>query len=70
MYQRMRKTTEPRLGRPPKDDEAMLARINIRVPQKVMRAIESVRDKREDGAETAQVIREVIVRGLKSMGEL
>ena len=61
---------EPRLGRPPKDDEAMLARINIRVPQKVMRAIERVRDKREDGAETAQVIREVLVRGLKSMGEI
>lgn len=57
-------------GRPPKHDEAMLARINIRVPKPVMEAIEAVRAERKDGADVAQVIRELLVEALEERRKL
>lgn len=57
-------------GRPPKEEEAMHARINIRIPQTIMRAIEDLRDERKDGAETAHVVRELLVLALEKRGKL
>lgn len=49
---------------------AMLARINIRVPKQVMAAIDVVRTQRLDGADQAQVIRELLVSALIDKGAL
>ena len=57
-------------GRPPKGPEALYERVNIRLPQSVMRALERVQAKREDEPDISQVIRETLVRGLKAAGEL
>ena len=48
----------------------MTARINIRIPEIVMHAIELVRDERKDGADTAQVVRELLVQALELRGKL
>ena len=57
-------------GRPRLAEGAMLDRINIRVPSKVMAALHRIRDRRDDGADTAQVIREVLSSRLRELGEL
>ena len=59
-----------RLGRPPKGQETMLARVNIRIPKPLMTRIEKIRESREDGADTAQVIREVMAAGVNVMERL
>ena len=56
--------TKRKPGRPPKDDEAMFARINIRVPQAMMAQIDALQRSRRDGADTAQVIRELLAKAL------
>ena len=57
--------TPPRKrGRPPKDDEAMFDRINIRVPKPLMAKIDAMHRARRDGADKAQVIRELLARAL------
>lgn len=57
-------------GRPPKGDDAMLGRLNIRIPDAIALAIEEVRDERVDGADTAQIVRELLVDALKARGKL
>jgi len=51
-------------GRPPKGDDALLDRINIRVPREMMRMIEAISDERIDRPEKAQVIRELLAQAL------
>lgn len=57
-------------GRPPLADGAMLERVNIRVPTSIMSVIREIKAERKDGADLAQVIREVIVDGLHGRGKL
>lgn len=57
-------------GRPPLADEAMMERINIRVPAHIMAAIREIKASRKDGSDLSQVIREVLVDGLASRGRL
>jgi hypothetical protein len=51
-------------GRPPKDAEAMFDRINIRVPRPIMEKIDALHRSRGDGADKAQIIRELLVKAL------
>lgn len=51
-------------GRPPKNAEAMFERINIRVPKPIMEKIDALHRTRSDGADKAQVIRELLVKAL------
>lgn len=64
----MRRITNRKRGRPPKDGEAMLERFNIRVPKGMADVIHELHRERRDGADTSQVIREVLLRGLEAMG--
>ena len=48
----------------------MPARLNLRVPAHIMEGIERVVQKRKDGADAAQVIRGLLVKGLEAEGEL
>lgn len=57
-------------GRPPKDAESMLARINIRVPQAVMDAIEDIRSSRKDAPDASDIIRQLLVEALEARGKL
>lgn len=57
-------------GRPPKGDDVMAGRINIRIPESLASAIDNVRNKRRDGADTAQIVRELLVEALKAKGEI
>ena len=51
-------------GRPPKSAEAMFERINIRVPRSIMQKIDALHRARVDGADKAQVIRELLARAV------
>ena len=67
----MRNLDAPRpRGRPPKHDDAMLGRINIRVPIPVMAAVIEIRNESKSGTDTAQVIRELLVEALEARGKL
>lgn len=57
-------------GRPPLADGAMLERVNIRVPTSIMSVIREMRSERKDGADLAQVIRGLLVKGLEAEGKL
>lgn len=57
-------------GRPPKHGDAMMVKINIRMPQPMMDAIQGVVSSRKDGADTAQVIRELLAKALETEGLL
>ena len=57
-------------GRPPRFDETMNDRLNIRVPRDVMEALRELRDSRKDGADLAQITRELLVEGLEKRGRL
>ena len=48
----------------------MAGRINIRIPESLASAIDNVRNKRRDGADTAQIVRELLVEALKAKGEI
>lgn len=63
-------TDAPRRGRPPRFDGTMDDRLNIRVPRDVMEALRELRDSRKDGADLAQVTRELLVEGLEKRGRL
>lgn len=63
-------TDAPRRGRPPRFADTMDDRLNIRVPRDVMEALRELRDSRKDGADIAQVTRELLVEGLEKRGRL
>ena len=48
----------------------MNARLNIRIPDAIMLAIEDLRDSRKDGADIAHVARELLVEALEARGKL
>lgn len=54
-----------RRGRPPKGDDAMLERINIRVPRAMMNMIRDISVSRIDKPDKAVVIRELLAVALE-----
>ena len=64
------KGQRPRRGRPPKHGATMMAHFTIRMPPVMMAAIERIVADRKDGADTAQVIRELLAKALEADGQL
>ena len=54
-----------RRGRPPKNDDAMLDRVNIRIPREMMRRIAEISNERLDKPDKAVVIRELLAVALE-----
>jgi len=54
-----------RMGRPPKDENAMLERINIRIPPEMARRIETISRERMDKPDKSVVIRELLAVALE-----
>ena len=55
-----------RRGRPPKNDETMLERINIRAPSRLMDKVRAIQAERLDGPDTAQVVRELLAEAVEA----
>lgn len=60
--------TKSRRGRPPLGDAGMRERIVVRVPRDLLYVIDLYRAERGDGVDRAQVVRELVVEGLRARG--
>lgn len=58
---------KPRMGRPPKGNEAMMEPITVRLPKPMSVAIAAIQATRIDAPDKATVIRELIAGGLMKM---
>ena len=61
----MDKAETKRLGRPPVYDRAMLAPVTIRLPGSMNDRIAAIASRRADAPDKAQIIRELIAKGLE-----
>ncbi|HXF89579.1 MAG TPA: hypothetical protein VNK48_14585 [Xanthobacteraceae bacterium] len=53
-------------GRPPKGEEAMYARINIRVPRAMMAEIERLANERMDRPDKADIVRMLLAEAIRA----
>lgn len=67
---RMMRVEKPRRGRPPLGDAGMRERIVVRMSRDLLHAIDVYRTERGDGVDRAQIVRELVVEGLRARGIL